>query len=549
MVSAVTSLALASLAAFVASLALASLATFSGLASGLKLHGDAVDEGRPQLHFTPAKNWINDPNGLTFYHGEYHLFFQHNPFDVVWGNMTWGHAVSKDLFHWTQLESALLPDAHGDIWSGSAIVDTLNSSGLQLPGQPAPLIAFYTNHPRHPWVDPDDLWKYAHDQRLAYSYDYGRTWSKLADPIIPAFADRTDHGARDPKVEWHESSKQWVMTLFMHRVHHVDRWESTFGIFTSKDLRKWTPVQNISMDDDYECPDMFELLVQGSTSQERKFVFLSAGGTYLVGDFDGKHFKASGPPQHLEYGDGYAAQTFSGEPNGRRIQLSWLGYPESKTCQRSSSFQNEAFTGQMSLPMELELVSAASVTTQSLSQPILRRAPLTEIDDLNHFSLLKLEDYKMAANETILTVKEKDGAALDVFLQMSLQDGISRQLSLNILGQELTLDIFSAMESRDVPVGTAMKHSHRTRCRGLLKTRQNQALPILMDKTGLVTIRAVADRFSLEVFDISGGASMAICRPADPQHKDFVLRELRATAVGAMKELRIHNLHVNALTK
>eukprot|EP00930_Biecheleria_cincta_P055534 TRINITY_DN41851_c0_g1_i1.p1 TRINITY_DN41851_c0_g1~~TRINITY_DN41851_c0_g1_i1.p1 ORF type:complete len:544 (-),score=67.58 TRINITY_DN41851_c0_g1_i1:45-1676(-) len=536
-----------------ASLALAALAALRCFANGIKFNGESRwtrDPGRPQFHFTPARNWMNDPNGLVFYYGEYHLFFQHNPFDVVWGNMTWGHAVSKDLFHWTQLENALLPDAHGDIWSGSAVVDTLNSSGLQLPGKPAPLIAVYTNHPRHAWVAAQDLWKYSYDQRLAYSYDYGRTWSKLSDPIIPPLADRqdpADQGARDPKVEWHESSKQWIMTLWMHRVQHADSWKSEFGIFTSKDLRSWTHVQNISMDDDFECPDMFELPVKGSPSQERKFVFLSAGGTYLVGDFDGRRFEASGPSQHLEYGDGYAAQTFHGAPNGRRIQLSWLGHVRSKTCQRDRAFQNKAFTGQMSLPMELELVSAASVTTESLSQPILRRAPSTEIDKLHHTSLLNVESYTMAANETISAKKEDDSAGLDVFLQLSLQHGIARQLSLNFLGQELILDIFSATESRSVPVGIVMKHLHRAPCSGLLRTRQNQTLPLLMDKDGLVTIRAVADRLSLELFDISGGASMAVCTPADSKHKDFILRELRASAVGAMKELHIHKLKVNVL--
>lgn len=522
-------MAKASLTAFMASLALASLATFSSLATGFKLHEHAAQGNRPQFHFTPLTNWMNDPNGLTFYNGEYHLFFQHNPFDVVWGHMTWGHAVSKDLIHWTHLENAITPDSNGDIWSGSAIADTQNSSGLQLPGKPAPLIAFYTSHSS------------VHDQRLAYSSDYGRTWSKMSEPIIPsASLDQADHQARDPKVEWHVSSKKWVMTLYLHRVQLAGKWETKFGIFTSSDLKHWTHAQDISMDDDYECPDMFELPVQGSPSGERKFVLLSGGGTYLVGDFDGRHFKASGPSQHVEYGDAYAAQTFSGEPKARRIQLSWLGHPSSATC--NNPYQNEVFTGQMSVPMELQLVSAASVTAGSASQPILRRAPSSEIDALKHVSLLNLEDHKMAANSSISAYQQNDGAGLDVFLQLSLQDGISQTLSLNILGQELTLDIFAATESRDVPVGLVMKHSHRTPCRGLLKTRQNHALPILIDKAGLVTIRAIADRLSLEVFDISGGASMALCRPADRQHKKIELEELSA------QELQIHKLRVSAIT-
>lgn len=481
------------------------IVSLSGIGAGLRINleighkSEVPHESRPQFHFTPKNNWMNDPNGLVYYDGEYHLFFQHNPYDVEWGHMTWGHAVSKDLVHWEQLENALLPDDHGDIWSGSAVVDRHNSSGLQLDGKDPPLVAFYTNHPVHKWVPHKDLSKYAHDQRLAFSHDKGRTWSKLPKPVIPVFGDERDLEARDPKVEWHEPSQSWIMVLWLHKRKQI----STFGLFSSKNLHSWKHIQDIEMDGDYECPDMFELRVAGSQGKDHKYVFLSAGGTYLIGTFDGNRFVPSGPPQNVEYGDGYAAQTYHGLANGRRLQISWLGHPKSKTCQRKQAFQKEVFTGQMSIPMELDLVSLP----QGLR---LRRLPSKEITALRRATLLKDSVHTMATHESI-TAKADPGVGLDILLQLQAPSAMDAQLELNLFGEALYLDMKKATSDQEITLGIAMEKTRTESFRALLRTAHGQVLPIQADETGVLTIRAVVDRHSIEIFDASGGASMAIC--------------------------------------
>ena len=192
---------------------------------------------RPQFHFTSSSDWLNDPNGLVFYEGEYHLFFQRVPGsnDGNTAVKSWGHAVSADLVHWKQLDDAILPDANGSIWSGSAVVDGNNTSGFGRDGKP-PLIAIYTRM--------DD--KNTSDQRLAYSTDKGRTWTKYDKAVVPHINGIN----RDPKVIWHEPTKQWVMALYLDERHH-------FALYTSPNLKDWTKLQDVTLEGDDECPDFF----------------------------------------------------------------------------------------------------------------------------------------------------------------------------------------------------------------------------------------------------------------------------------------------------
>lgn len=238
---------------------------------------------RPQFHFTPDKNWMNDPNGLVYFKGKYHLFYQYNPNGNSWGDMSWGHAVSKDLVHWKQLPLAL---AHGDnemVFSGSAVVDRDNTTGFGTKKNPA-MVAIYTSYSKATGIQA---------QSLAYSTDRGRTWTKYqGNPVI----DIGSKDFRDPKVQWYAPTKSWLMTVSMSAEHKV-------RFYSSKNLKDWKLQSEFgpagATGGVWECPDLFPLAVDGDNRKIKWVLVVNinpggiAGGSaaqYFVGDFDGKKF-------------------------------------------------------------------------------------------------------------------------------------------------------------------------------------------------------------------------------------------------------------------
>ncbi len=290
---------------------------------------------RPQFHFSPKEKWMNDPNGMFFYDGEYHLFYQHYPYSNVWGPMHWGHAVSTDLVHWQHLPIALYPDSLGYIFSGSAVVDWKNTSGFGKSSQP-PLIAIFTHHNVEGEKAGRNDFQY---QSIAYSNDRGRTWTKYeGNPVVPNTEKIRDF--RDPKVIWDEDSGQWVMIFAAQ--NHVKLWGS-------KDLKSWTHLSDFGKQHGvhagvWECPDLFPINVENS--KESKWVMLLSinpggpnGGSatqYFVGNFDGKNFILDKNFERdvtgekavwLDYGrDNYAGVTWSDIPkeDGRRLFMGWM---------------------------------------------------------------------------------------------------------------------------------------------------------------------------------------------------------------------------------
>jgi len=289
--------------------ALAQLRQADSLLDADDLYREAL---RPQLQFSAKRGWNNDPNGLVFFNGEYHLFFQHNPYGWGWGNMHWGHATSRDLVHWEEHGEALYPDDMGPMFSGSAVVDWKNTSGLGRDGKPA-MVMFYTAAGRPT------------TQCMAWSLD-GRTFTKFAgNPVI----EQITPGNRDPKVFWHEPTQRWVMVLYVGLPRANSELDSkgktavehTIHFFTSPDLKKWTlRGQTPGL---FECPDLFELPVDGDAAK-KKWVLTAASSEYLVGTFDGEKFTPETPKLLGHRGPGfYAAQTYSDVPDGRRIQIGW----------------------------------------------------------------------------------------------------------------------------------------------------------------------------------------------------------------------------------
>ena len=262
---------------------------------------------RPQFHFTSKRGWNNDTNGMVYYDGEYHMFYQHNPFGWPWGNMTWGHAVSTDMTHWKELGDAIHPDELGTIFSGGAVVDHKNTAGFQT-GDEKVIVCFYTSAGgTNAWSEDEPF-----TQSIAYSNDRGRTFTKYeGNPIIGHIRG----GNRDPKVIWHEPTGKWVMVLFIE--------ESEMAFFTSDDLKNWTETSRLKSF--HECPELFELPLDRD-EDNKKWVLYGGSGEYFVGEFDGKEFKTETEEIKFNYGNCfYASQTFSDIPesDGRRIQMAW----------------------------------------------------------------------------------------------------------------------------------------------------------------------------------------------------------------------------------
>jgi fructan beta-fructosidase len=227
---------------------------------------------RPQFHFTSKRGWNNDANGMVYYDGQYHLFYQHNPYGWSWGNMTWGHAVSTDMIHWVKLGDAIHPNRLGTIFSGSAIVDVNNTAGFQT-GYEKVIVCIYTSAGgTNPMSKGQPF-----TQSIAYSNDHGRTFTVYENnPVL----DHINGGNRDPKVIWHTPTSQWVMALYL------DDYE--MGFFTSKNLKSWEFQSKIRCF--HECPELFALPVDGDKNNE-KWVLYGGSGEYLIGRFDGKEFK------------------------------------------------------------------------------------------------------------------------------------------------------------------------------------------------------------------------------------------------------------------
>lgn len=282
-------------------------------------------ESRPVVHFAADLGWTNDPNGLIYADGVYHFYFQYNPFHTVWNNMSWGHAVSPDLLHWTLEDSVLFPDESGTMFSGCAIS---NDRGLL--GLPKEAILFY-----YTAAGGTNKWSKGLEftQKIAYSLDGGRTLIKKKEPCLGTIAEEN----RDPKVYWHEESQAYVMALFLKG--------NEYGIFRSQDLEHWEQSDCFTLEEAWECPDFFRLYTEEG---EACWFFWTADGFYYPGDFDGYRFRTEGIRRHAYVTTiPYAAQSYFGT-EGRVVMIPWLRYPN----------DGRLFTGAYGIPVELSCVKA-----------------------------------------------------------------------------------------------------------------------------------------------------------------------------------------------
>lgn len=365
--------------------------------------GTHADRYRPKFHFSPPSNWMNDPNGLVYFQGEYHLFYQHYPDGDRWGPMHWGHAVSRDLMAWEHLPVALEPDGQGMIFSGSAVVDWNDTTDF-FDGEPG-LVAVFTHH-----LHPDGSVP-LESQSLAYSKDSGRTWIKYEGNPVLASDRHTDF--RDPKVFWHEDTKQWVMILASGQ---------TVCLYRSPDLKEWSFSSEFgdgagSHDGIWECPDLFALPVDGDESRRKWVMLVSIANEpgiregsrtqYFTGQFDGISFRPdpeSRTVRWLDYGrDNYAGVSWSDIPgeDGRRICIGWMS-----NWKYAHVTPTEGWRGAMTIPRELALESYNGETVliqRPVKELAVIRTPLLQAEGDSPAELqsvcrsVELETYELVA--------------------------------------------------------------------------------------------------------------------------------------------------------
>jgi len=394
---------------------------------------------RPQFHFTPERNWMNDPNGLVHFQGEYHLFFQHEPHIPFFCTMHWGHAVSPDLVNWEHYPVALFPDETlGQVYSGSAVVDRNNTSGLcetaETGGQGC-LVALFTHH------GGVDL---TQKQSLAFSNDAGRSWQLYeGNPVLP---NQGVNDFRDPKVFRHEPSGQWIMVLAA---------KDRVQFFGSLDLIRWTYLSEFgpagTIPGIWECPDLFELPVEGSPGEtlwvlevdyNQGILVGDSGGQYFLGSFDGMRFEPEQTDSiRVDFGaDFYASQSWSDVPEGRRVWIAWMN-----SWRYALFLPTDPWRGAMTVPREVRLVKQED-------DVFLTQQPVAELEALRHCLLLSaqgrtitgesdlLDDISGKTLEVLAVIEPGSAQRVGLRLCVNGEKGEATIVEYNTLEQTLTLD-------------------------------------------------------------------------------------------------------------
>lgn len=351
-------------------------------------HSDREPIRRPLIHFAAERGWINDPNGLVYHDGVYHLFFQHNPMNTQWQNMSWGHAVSQDLVHFKQVDNAIYPDENGTMFSGCGLV---NERGMLNLPKDALLFYYSAAGDTNEWSKGKLF-----TQRIAYSLDGGKTLLKLRKEAVGVIEKDT----RDPKIFWHEESKAYIMVLWIKGYE--------FGFFRSKNLMDWEMTSTIELERAWECPDLFSLECEGETY----WIFTSADGFYYFGQFDGYQFRTDGV-RHEAYLTGlpYAAQSYSGT-EGRIISVPWL-----RTLNKG-----RMYTGMMGIPREVGLKKVNG-------EPCLTLLPVKE------YEAAKEPAVEFSWGEAAASIQITEEAAVEIALWPQDID----KLTVRFFNQELTI--------------------------------------------------------------------------------------------------------------
>jgi len=430
---------------------------------------------------------MNDPNGMVFFDGEYHLFYQHNPDDTVHGPMYWGHAVSRDLMHWQHLPVALAPDEHGTIFSGSAVVDWKDTTGF-FQGRPG-LVAIFTHHRSHP-----DTKQIEQRQSLAYSADSGRTWTKYAGNPVLTCADEPDF--RDPKVFWHHGSGRWIMVLAVR---------NKVSLYSSDNLKDWSFLSHFSAgsrEGVWECPDLFPVRIEGT--DEYKWVLEvdinpgavagGSGGQYFIGAFDGTEFTAENledAPLWLDYGkDHYAGVSWSDVPpeDGRRLWIAWMS-----NWQYANHTPTHGWRNAMTIPRELTLRPVGDGNYRLVQWPV------REVEKIR--GIARTEARKTVTKDTPLQLPGV-GQCLDIELQLEWKH--VQEVGVRVCKSDAE-ETLVGYDSDKQELYVDRTHSGLTNFHPQFSGRRSA--PLALPKKEL-SLRILVDHCSVEVFAEDGRLSM-----------------------------------------
>ncbi|MDY7543377.1 MULTISPECIES: glycoside hydrolase family 32 protein [unclassified Cryobacterium] len=491
------------------------------------------EEFRPAFHYTADRNWLNDPNGLVYYKGLYHLFYQYNPHGNVWGNMSWGHASSPDLATWTEQPVAIAGDANEDIFSGSIVADLDNTSGFGTTLTP-PLVAIYTSA-----FTDQSTFSGLQAQSLAFSLDDGRTWTKhRGNPVL----NRHSSDFRDPKVFRYSGPTEsyWVMVAVEAQQHKVVLYRST-------DLTAWTYLSTFgpanAVAGVWECPDLFPLPVDGDPANIKWVLIVNlnpggvaggSGGQYFVGSFDGTTFASETTVPEgaedessrlrrynwLDWGrDYYAAVSFSGVPHGKRIMIAWMN-----NWDYGNDIPTSPWKSSMSLPREVGLRTIAGEPRLIQSAIDIRQegpAPFTMID-------------QSIGHGTLLLPEPAWGAILRI--DVTITPGTADEIGMIVRG--------------GADEGTSIGYDARTGC--LVVNRKHsgdvgfhpsfpstETAPVELIE-GKITLRIYVDRSSVEVFAHDGRVTITDQIFPHSASREVSLYARKGT--GTIESLSVHNL-------
>lgn len=468
---------------------------------------------RPVYHHTPVYGWMNDPNGMFYKDGVYHLYFQYNPYGSMWGNMTWGHSTSTDLTHWTYEGTAIVPDAWGAIFSGSCVVDKDNTAGF---GKGA-VVAFYTSAKSTPWGD-------IQSQSMAYSLDNGKTFIKYEyNPILTS----TERDFRDPKVFWYAPGKHWVMMLAVGQ---------EMQIYSSGNLKEWKKESSFGAMQGahggvWECPDLVEVAVEGS--KEKKWVLicnLNPGGPfggsaaqYFVGSFDGKKFVNESPTQTkwLDWGkDNYATVTWSNAPAGRCIALGWMS-----NWQYANNVPTTQYRSANTLARDLTLYRAGGeLYLKSKPSPEIKKARAEEkkistFEVKGNYEVASLLADNKGAYEIEMTIENKGTSKIDFSLMNEKGEKVA--MYYDVVRKQFVMDRSASGIvgfSRDFPAVTVAP----------------------VRNTDQIHLRLFIDRSSVEAFGEDGEYVMTnLVFPAEPYNRMVFSSDKGSYIVKSMNVYRL----------
>ena len=468
---------------------------------------------RPVYHHTPVYGWMNDPNGMFYKDGVYHLYFQYNPYGSMWGNMTWGHSTSTDLTHWTYEGTAIVPVAWGAIFSGSCVVDKDNTAGF---GKGA-VVAFYTSAKSTPWGD-------IQSQSMAYSLDNGKTFIKYEhNPILTS----TERDFRDPKVFWYAPGKHWVMMLAVGQ---------EMQIYSSGYLKEWKKESSFgamqgALGGVWECPDLVEVAVEGS--KEKKWVLicnLNPGGPfggsaaqYFVGSFDGKKFVNESPTQTkwLDWGkDNYATVTWSNAPAGRCIALGWMS-----NWQYANNVPTTQYRSANTLARDLTLYRAGGeLYLKSKPSPEIKKARAEEkkistFEVKGNYEVASLLADNKGAYEIEMTIENKGTSKIDFSLMNEKGEKVA--MYYDVVRKQFVMDRSASGIvgfSRDFPAVTVAP----------------------VRNTDQIHLRLFIDRSSVEAFGEEGEYVMTnLVFPAEPYNRMVFSSDKGSYIVKSMNVYRL----------